>query len=172
MSHGEVVRRDQPPVAARSAGEIANVVALFEALAVGWAEGSGRNRYLLAGDGGQFVRVDPCNFPHTFYKPSSGDIRVAVRDHGYNMRGFIQHDADILYPGMFETTRAEDGAWWMAWLTADGFRFAQAPVFDVARLHRDIANCSFFNPSTKAPTTLEVGRDAGLMLPTTQKAKS
>lgn len=173
MSRNEVARRSGGVSLANEGRPepITNIVSLFEAMAVGW--GSGRNRYLLAGDGGQFVRVDPHNFPHHFYNPTPDDIPVVVLNHGYDMRGFIQFEARDLYRGMFETERDDQGVYLIARLTAKGFRFAQAPVFDVHRLHRDIANCSFFNPSTKCPAAEQLGRASVLALaPTNPKEPS
>ena len=138
---------------------ISNVVALFEALAVGWTDGSGRNRSLFAGDGRQFVRVNPQKWGSNFCDPTQDDIPIVVLNHAYSMAGFIQHETRLIYRGMFKTSRGDDGSWHSAQLTAAGYKFAQTPVFDVAHLHSAFAICSFFNPPTKAHAGLDLGMD-------------
>lgn len=134
-------------VVAHEQDEVSNIVQLFEALGVGWVDG-GRNRSLIASHRHSFIRVSPPN-ANDFSRPNVGDIPVVVRNHGYSMRGFIKFEAPMLYRGMFKVAQAFDGDWHSAELTADGYRFAQVAVFDVARLHRDIANCPFFNPPAR-----------------------
>jgi len=169
VNKGLIHRVEAPIATAATPTEITNVVALFEALAVGWVEGSSLNRYLVAGDGIPFVRVNRPSFPNTG-KPGAGDIPVVVLNHAYSMRGFIQHETRILYRGMFETAFDDEDRVWSAWLTAEGFRFAQAPVFDIAHLHHVYATCSFFNPSTKGPETKELERATNLAIGAPQAA--
>lgn len=136
---------------------ITNVVDLFEALAVGWTLG-GEKRYLMAAQDTPFVRTNPRAPTSQFGRMDAGDIPVIVLGHGYNMRGFVQFETQYLYRGMFETEQGDDRTWYRAWLTEAGFQFAQCAVFDVARLHRDIAACPFFHPAAK-------DADADLALP-------
>lgn len=134
-------------IAPAAQSEINNVIELFDALSVGWSEG-GANRYLIAGDDHvAFVRAGPSH-ASGFLKMGPSDIPVVCRGFAYSMRGFIRFEIPALYCGMFITSHADDGSWYRAELTADGVRFGQLGVFDVARLHKDIEACPFFHPPT------------------------
>lgn len=134
---------------------ISNIGQLFEALASGYGE-VGYIRCFVAGDRGQFVRISPPG--HPFYRPTVDDIPV-ITD-GYGLKGFIRFEMDSLYPGMFTSEVADDGAYCIARLTDEGARFARLGASDVMGIHRDIDRCSFFNPKT-------LSADADLMIDVT-----
>lgn len=104
---------------------ITNVGQLFEALAEGWEQDSLDNRILIAGDYGQFVRV-PAPFEYPFHKRWRRDI--SVESGNYSMRGFIRFETRRLFPGLFNVSAADDGAWIAAELTMEGFAIASAGV--------------------------------------------
>lgn len=127
---------------------ITNITELFAALAVGWDDKTTPKRFIIAGEGGQFVRTPESGWPHCFYKMQSQDIRIDSG--GYVIRGFVLYETRILYPGMFDT-RLED-VYVTAHLTLKGFEFARSGINDVVGVHPDVDRCAFFNPAAQVIT--------------------
>lgn len=139
----EVVPTTGAMAVRRSSEPVTNIGQLLEALAVGWKEGA-RNRRLIAGIGGQFVRTPESGFSYPYYRPGDRDLLV---DSGtYSMTGFIQHEAGSTFPGMFRTDAADDDAWRSAELTAHGYRIAKLGVLDFDHSAPAIKACPFFCP--------------------------
>jgi hypothetical protein len=138
-----------PVTRIKPAAPITNIVQMMEALAVGWVEGSGDNRALIAFEdpyntrylGYQFIRMPENRY--NFDRMSPGDIPV---DSGYyRLRGFIKFEARDQFRGLFEVDGADDQVWWRARLTARGAEVARAGLLlDFASLR----DTQFFAPAT------------------------
>jgi hypothetical protein len=131
------------------AGPIDNIAKLFDALAASYESGA-RNRFLIAGIGGQFIRTPESGRVYPFYEPGFRDIPVLSAP--YDMKGFLQFDANILFRGMFSISRADDGVWLAGELTDAGYEYARAGVFDYNHDHPDISVIRFLSPSVRAIT--------------------
>lgn len=139
-------------VATSVARAVTNIGDLFAALAVGWQAGSGDNRLLIAGEGGQFIRVGPRRYLGEYFKPWPGDI--AVDSGAYSMRGFIRFEIISDFRELFDTNHADDHVWYSAVLTQRGFELAQAGLLpELSRLDHP-----FFNPAiTDVAPDLQLG---------------
>lgn len=137
----DIVRRTQLAAGSGQRQAVTNIGQLMEALAVGWVAGSYDNRRVMAGDYGQFVRVDPRRYLHPFYKAWPGDI--AIDSGSYRMAGFVRLEAPTVFRGLFKTDRAGDGVWHSAELTQHGYDLAIAGVLDD---FKGLTNHPFFAP--------------------------
>jgi hypothetical protein len=142
-------------VATNSARAVTNIGELFAALAVGWQSESPDNRLLIAGEGGQFIRVGPRRYLGEYFKPWPGDI--VVDSGSYSMRGFIRFEIYSDFRELFTTNHAGDHVWYSAALTARGFELAQAGLLpELSRLDHP-----FFNPAiTDVASDLQLGMAA------------
>jgi hypothetical protein len=139
-------------VMSNTARAVTNIGELFAALAVGWQDGGRNNRRLIAGDGGQFIRVDPRRHLHSFYSPWPGDI--PVDGGGYSLKGFIRFEARTTFRDLFTTSSAGDDVWCSAELTARGFELAQAGLLlDCTGLNHPF----FFPPAAQIVPDLQLG---------------
>lgn len=128
---------------------VTNIGELFEALAIGWEEGSHKNRYVFGGEKVQFVCVSGEHIYPPHARIREGDIPIETLS--YRMQGFIKFEAKYLFKGLFEARYSDYDDAGRAWLTPEGFRISKAGLidFDFAH-HRDFKHCEFFNPSVKA----------------------
>jgi hypothetical protein len=126
----------------RASAVVTNFGELLEALAVGWANPNTR-RVLLGLDNGKgLIRTGYIGMPF-FREP--GDIDCDTGS--YRPRGFIRFEAAREFRGMFEIGHADDGAWYSARLTQQGYVMASNGVIDLPTKSRDFMTSSFFNPA-------------------------
>ena len=113
---------------------ITNIGQMLEQLSVGWVDGSPDNRMLIAGEGGQFIRVRPRHYGHCYFKPNVDDI--AIDSGSYMLSGFIKFEIPAAFRELFVTARASDGAWASATLTKRGFEMASVGLLDLTGLDK------------------------------------
>jgi hypothetical protein len=132
---------------------VTNIGELLHALAVGWQEGGcKRNRFLIAGDGGQFIRTPESSFGRyhrNYYETWDGDIMV---ESTYRMTGFIQFECKYMFPNMFKRYQDDQHTYLTAELTREGFEYASKGVIDIDLSNDFLKRCKFFNPAYRDVT--------------------
>lgn len=155
MSAGQII--NAASTAITSPSKVTNIGELFDALAVGWVEGSPDNRILIATDRNrQFIKLPAIRGRHLYADMVDGDI--PVESGGYRMRGFIKFESKFMFRDMFECEDAGgDNVTWIAKLTRLGYEAAISGVMTFNIDIPDIKRCSFFNPESR-----NIAKDAAL----------
>lgn len=135
----------------RKINSVTNIAELFDALALDWKDGSPANRFLLAGDDGQFIRIPENKWTTPYYRKGEGDI--PVESGSYSMRGFIKFESQSLFRDMFNVDSCDQGSWFSAKLTKLGYEAAVSGILSFSLFHPDIKRCKFLNLSSRLIVT-------------------